>query len=200
MARSQNTAHRLIQRRDTTTEQEQQADSLITEKQPWNGIMHGQNLDILLASALLTLPMLILGTALMSMVYMYQMPDQSSTYSIGNSTGIALGSAYYVDISSSRLANLSSIASIVSMLLMSAAMVLFSYPLSRRFTEDCDRHRESILPSPYQLTIMIKLVGGQPLALWSYIKYALGSKHKRINVVPNLSHTVLISTGFLILT
>ena len=46
---------------------------------------------------------------------------------------------------------------------------------------------------------MIKLVGGQPLALWSYVKYALGSKYKRIDVVPNLSSTVLISTGFLIL-
>ena len=200
MARSQNTAHRLLQRRDTTTEQEQQANSLMTEKQPWKGIMNGQNLDILLASALLTLPMIILGIALMSMVHKYQMPDHNSTYSTGNRTGIALGSAYYVNISSSRLANVSSIASTVSMLLMSAAMVLFSYPLSRRLTENCDRHRESTLPSPYQLTIMIKLIGGQPLALWSYIRYALGSKHKRIDVVPNLSHTVLISTGFLILT
>ncbi len=200
MARSQNTAHRLIQRRDTTTEQEQQANSLMTEKQPRKGIMDGQNLDILLASALLTLPMLILGIALMSMVHKYQMPDHSSTYSTGNRTGIALGSAYYVNISSSRLANVSSIASTVSMLLMSAAMVLFSYSLSRRLTENCDQHRESTLPSPYQLTIMIKLVGGQPLALWSYIRYALGSKHKRIDVVPNLSHTVLISTGLLVLT
>ena len=118
----------------------------------------------------------------------------------GNRTGIALGSAYYVNIISSRLANVSSIASTVSMLLMPAAMVLFSYPLSRGFTEDCDRHREFTLPSPYQLRMMIKLVGGQPLALWSYIMYALGSKHKRIDVVPNLSHTVLISTGFLNLT
>ena len=149
MARSQNTALRLIQRQDTIKEQGQQTDSLMTEKQPWKGIMNGENLDILLASALLTLPMLILGTVLMSMVNMYQMPDQNSTYSTGNRTGIALGSAYYVNISSSRLANVSSIASTVSMLLMSAAMVLFSYPLSRRFTEDCDRHRESTLPSPY---------------------------------------------------
>ena len=136
--------------------------------------MNGQTLDILLTSALLTLPMLILGTVLMSMVHMHQMPDQNSNYSTGNRTGIALGSAYFVNISSSRLANVSSIVSTVSMLLMSAAMVLFSYPLSHRFTKDCDRHRESTLFSPYQLTIMIKLVGGQPLALWSYLKYALG--------------------------
>ena len=100
MARSQNTAHRLIQRRDANTEQEQHANSLMTEKRLWKGIMNGQNLDILLASALLTLPMLILGIALMSMVYIYQMPDHNSTYSTGNRTGIALGSPYYVNISS----------------------------------------------------------------------------------------------------
>ena len=172
MARSQNTAHNPLQYQDTIAEQEQQVDSLMTEKQPWKGIMKGQNLDILLASTLLTLPMSIFGIALNSMVHMYQMPDQDSTYSTGNRTGVALGSAYYVNISSSRLANISSIASTVSMLLMSAAMVLYSYPSSRRLTGDCDRHRESTLPSPYQLTIMVKLVSGQPLALWSYVKYA----------------------------
>ena len=148
MARSQNTAHNPLQCQDTIAEQEQQVDSLMTEKQLWKGIMKGQNLDILLASTLLTLPMTILGIALISMVHMYQMPDQNSTYSTGNRTGIALGSAYYVNISSSRLANISSIASTVSMLLMSAAMVLYSYPLWRRLTGDCDRHRESTLPSP----------------------------------------------------
>ncbi|KAL8933183.1 MAG: hypothetical protein Q9216_006482 [Gyalolechia sp. 2 TL-2023] len=151
-----------------------------------NGIMNGAKLEIGLASAMMLIPMLALSAILMALVYSHQMPDNSSTYTIGNETAKSLGSAYYVDYSATTLVYIASLSSTIATLLLSAAMVLFSYFLASKFAKQSDNGEDSLLPSPYQLELVIRIIDGRLMALWSYILYFFGSKQNRIRIMPIL--------------
>lgn len=148
----------------------------------------GQKLEIGLASALLIIPMLTLAALLIGLVYYYRMPDHFSSYSLDNQTALPLGSAYYINYSSTTLVYIASLSSTLSTLLIPAAMLLYSFVLANDLAKDSDQAAVSKLPSPFQLEMLIKMVDGQLLVLWSYIRYALSSKRRRILIVPSLQH------------
>ena len=156
--------------------------------QPLDSKMGGQKLEIGFASALLTIPMLTLAALLIGLVYEYRMPDHSSSYSFDNQTALPLGSAYFVNYSSTTLVYIASLSSTLSTLLIPAAMLLYSYVLANDLAKDSDQAAMSNLPSPFQLNMLIKMVEGRLMVLWSYVRYALGSKRRGINIVPSLQH------------
>ena len=161
------------------------------KSQPLDSKMGGQKLEIGFASALLIVPMFTLAALLIGLVYKYRMPDQLSSYSLDNQTALPLGSAYYVNYSSTTLVYIASLSSTLSTLLIPAAMLLYSFVLANDLAKKSDRAAVSNLPSPFQLNMLIKMVDGQLLVLWSYIRYALGSKRQRIDVVPSLQHAFI---------
>ena len=167
--------------------------------QPLNGKMRGQKLEIGLASALLIVPMLTLAALLIGLVYGYRMPDHNSSYSLDNQTAIPLGSAYFVNYSSTTLVYLASLSSTLSTLLIPTAMLLYSFVLANDLAKDSDQAALSNLPSPFQLDMLIKMVEGRLMVLWSYACYAFGSKRRRINIVPSLQHasTALLALAVL---
>lgn len=149
--------------------------------------MNGVNLEIGLASATLLIPMLALSAILMALVFSHQMPKNSSTYAIlGNGTAESLGSAYYVDYSVTTLVYIALLSSTVATLLLSAAMVLFSCLLASRYAKQSDNGEDSVLESPYQLELLIHIVDGRLMALWSHLLYLFGSKQNRIRIMPVL--------------
>ena len=168
-------------------------------KPRWRGIMGGQYLDIFLASISLIVPMLALSAVLLGLVYTHLMPNNASTYSDGNSTGIELGQAYYVNYSATRLVFIASVSSTLSTVLITAAMVLVSYPIAHDLAVKSDEDAVSKLPSPYQLSLIIKALDGKPQALWSILSYALGSKRRRVGLVPNLWKAVAMLAGLVLL-
>ena len=169
------------------------------KSQPLNSKMGGQKLEIGFASALLIIPMLTLATLLIGLVYKYRMPDHSSSYSVNNQTALPLGSAYFVNYPSTTLVYIASLSSTLSTLLIPAAMLLYSFVLAKDLAKDFDQAAVSNLPSPFQLDMLIKMVDGQLLVLWSFIRYALGAKRRRINIVPSLQHasTALLALAVL---
>ena len=158
------------------------------KSQPLDSKMSGQKLEIGFASALLIVPMLTLATLLIGLVYRHRMPDHFSSYSLDNQTALPLGSAYYVNYSSTTLVYIASLSSTLSTLLIPAAMLLYSFVLANDLAKDSDQAAVSNLPSPFQLDMLIKMVEGRLMALWSYIRYAFGSNRRRINIVPSLQH------------
>ena len=158
------------------------------KSQPLDSKMSGQKLEIGFASALLIVPMLTLATILIGLVYRHRMPDHFSSYSLDNQTALPLGSAYYVNYSSTTLVYIASLSSTLSTLLIPAAMLLYSFVLANDLAKDSDQAAVSNLPSPFQLDMLIKMVEGRLMALWSYIRYAFGSRRRRINIVPSLQH------------
>ncbi|KAL8749095.1 MAG: hypothetical protein Q9199_007900 [Rusavskia elegans] len=65
-------------------------------------------------------------------------------------------------------------------------MVLFSYLLASKFAKQSDNGEDSLLPSPYQLELLIRIIDGRLMALWSYLLYLFGPKQKRIRIMPVL--------------
>ena len=164
-----------------------------------NGIMGGAKLEIGLASATILIPMIALSAVLMASVYSCQMPDNNSSYSFGNGTAIPLGSAYYVNYSATTLVYIASLSSTVATLLLSAAMVLFSYLLASKMAYQSDNAEVLLLPSPYQLELLIRMIDGRMMALWSYVLYFVGSKQNRIRIMPVLWHASALLMALVLL-
>ena len=151
------------------------------------GTMRGQFLEVSLASCLLIMPMLGLSIALIGLVYTELMPDNRSTYSEGNRTDIPLGSsAYYISYSATRLAFIASASSTLATVLITPAMVLFSYLAAHYMAISSDAQHIRRLPSPYQLELLIRILDARFMAIWSFILYGLGLKKKRVRIIPEL--------------
>ena len=163
------------------------------------GIMGGWVLEIGLASAMLILPMLILTAVLLALVLGHQMPDHNSTYSYNNETELPLGSAYFIDYSATTLVYIASLSSTLATLLVSAAMILFSYSLARSMVLKSDANNASELPSPFQLQLLIRIVDGRLTALGSYLMYVLGRKQRKVTVVPVLWQAVAMMLALVLL-
>ena len=164
-----------------------------------DGKMGGQKLEIGLASALLIAPMLTLAALLIGFVYRYRMPDHFSSYSIDNQTALPLGSAYFVNYSSTTLVHIASLSSTLSTFLIPAAILLYSFVLANDLAKDSDQAAVSNLPSPFQLDMLIKMIEGRLMVLWSYIRYAFGSKWRRINIVPSLQYAFIVLLALVVL-
>ena len=150
------------------------------------GIMGGWQLEIGLASVVLILPMFVLTTLLLALVFGHQMPYHSSTYSYNNETELPLGAAYFVNYSATTLVYIASLASTLATLLISTAMILFSYSLARSMTLESDANNAPKLPTPFQLQLLIMLVDGRLTALGSYLLYVFSKKQRQVAVVPML--------------
>lgn len=163
------------------------------------GIMGGWALEIGLASALLILPMLVLTAVLLALIYGHQMPNHNSTYSYNNETQLPLGTAYYVNYSATTLVYIASLSSTLATLLISAAMMLFSYSLARGMAQRSDANDAAGLPSPFQLQLLIRMVDGRLTALWSYLLYVLSGKRRKVAVVPVLWQAVSMMLALVML-
>jgi hypothetical protein len=120
--------------------------------------------------------MITLSAVFRALVDSCQMPDNNSSYSFGNRTAIPLGSVYHVNYSATTIVYIASLSSTVATLLLSAAMLLFSYLLASKMAYHSDNAELALLPSPYQLELLIRMIDGRLMALWSYVLYFVGSK------------------------
>ena len=168
-------------------------------KRPWKGTMGGSSLEILLASAFLVVPMVALTVTLIALVFRHQMPDNNSSYSYENETALALGSAFYVDYSSTTLVYIASLSSTLATLLISAAMLLFSFSLAQDIATNSDRAAASHLPSPYQMDLLIRMIDGRLMVLGSYLLYVCGLKKRRTRIVPVVRHAFSVLGAFVLL-
>ena len=163
------------------------------------GIMGVWQLEIGLTSVVLILPMFVLTTLLLALVFGHQMPNHSSTYSYNNETELPLGSAYFVNYSATTLVYIASLASTLATLLISAAMILFSYSLARNMTLESDANNAPKLPTPFQLQLLIRMVDGRLTALVSYLLYVAGKKQGQVTVVPLLLKAVAMMLALALL-
>ena len=123
--------------------------------------------------------MLILTVTLMALVFAHQMPDHNSTYSDDTGTDFPLGSAYYVDFSSTTLAYIASLSSTFATVLISAGMMLFSYPIACEIAVRPDDYDIAHLPTLFQLQLLIRMIDGRVTALWSYFMYLFSGKQRK---------------------
>ena len=149
--------------------------------------IHGAIDDIAWASLILTVPMLALTLIFLVLVYHYQVP---------NATGDS--AAYLVNYSATRLITISSWTSTAASIILPFAMILLSYPISRSHLVQSTAADGSSLPTPYQLSLLVGMLGGGLGSLWQYILYHFWRRKSRDTAI--LSAATAGIVGFSILS
>ncbi|CAI4216005.1 unnamed protein product [Parascedosporium putredinis] len=108
--------------------------------------------DIVTGTLMLTLPLLICNITLLSIVFLYRIPESSAeTLSRG---------AVYLDISATLFTTIASWSSTVSPLLAGFMILLASYPAAAHMVRGYRESRAEALPTPYQFAMMLQYRSG----------------------------------------
>lgn len=114
--------------------------------------MQGQMFDIVTGTLMLTLPLLICNITLISIIFLYRIPESSAeTLSRG---------AVYLDISATLFTTIASWSSTVSPLLAGFMILLASYPAAAHMVRGYRESRAEALPTPYQFSMMLQYRAG----------------------------------------
>jgi hypothetical protein len=162
---------------DNTKTQISSQTNTISPKGPLIGpasTSNGGPWEILTAFVVVTFPLTILSAALIGVVMAYRIKQSPS--SIPNSSPEVDNGVYYVNLSASTVALISSYSSTVAPLAAGFAMTLVFYSLSRHIVRDSQKQITTNLPTPYQIGLLITLRSGGVGSLWPWIKYTFTGK------------------------
>lgn len=189
------TAKHAIPIQKKTQERDQLLESKLEEPgtTKFSGLMGSYKLNIFTAWFLSTVPMAVLAISFIVVVNHTQPTSPpGSFYSDGQQANIPLGSAFYSETPSTRLTFIASFSSTLATTMLPAIMALFSYTIALAVSKESDLEAQHQLPSPYQLDLLINILGGSLQALWSFAMYVFGPKRKRVAVVPQLWKATLL--------
>ncbi len=129
--------------------------------------------EIVLACAVIAVPMLFLSAILLGLILYYNV-QQPLTVSDTLSFAQAAESddtAFYVDFSATRLITVASWTSSVAPVLPTFFMSLLSYSTAQSIMRASADGRYSKLPTPYQLSLLLSILGAEIGSLWQYTRY-----------------------------
>ena len=136
---------------------------------------------ILMTGAIITIPMIVVPVTLLVLVFRYQKPT-IYTNPVAELDMVTVGVApgfYYVDISATTLVFLASWVSTISMSLTTAMMGLLSYVVARDLLRRSKGATKSTLPTPFQMSLLINILSGSVLDLWTWIQSSLVRRRSR---------------------
>ena len=152
-------------------------------------------LNIVWATSLVVLPMLILSIIFIVLVYIRRVPipsvsSENNLFSDGlslvNNSG-NVRSAFFIDYDSTRLLTVASWTSTVVTFLPSWIMLLISYKLGALLL-DSPIERS---PTPFQFQLLLKLCTASYASLWSWLTYRFG-RHRETRANSIVESAVLI--------
>jgi hypothetical protein len=147
----------------------------------------GSTWDILLAFAIVSIPLTVLSAALLAVIFAFRVTE-FQTVSGTNSED----NAYYVNLSATTVTLIASYSSTAASLVVGFAMTLISYTIATNIIRESERNRVENLPNPYQIALLITMQSGSLGALWPWMKYSFTNKFKRTaGVVKVLALTAL---------
>lgn len=157
-----------------------------SQKERSQGGMHGRKRHISLLLMFLVLPLLGITTALLVVIYKKLLP-QSHFVNSQNCNGLL------VNYGASQLTSISTWISTTATLLAPAYMALLSYPIAKSMTYDLQKRRvENTLPSPYQTSLLVELLGGSLVSLWRSLQYMCSRKRARVSKLIPFSFVSLL--------
>ena len=155
----------------------------------WSRTMGSHSTNILTAWTFATIPLAILAVTFYVVVEnskqelhpgSFYHPD-SKYYMDAN-----LDSAFLSKIPSTQLTFIASFSSTSATAVLPAVMALLSYTIARSISQDSDTEDQQRLPSPYQLELLISTLNGSLLTIWSFARYCLCHKRRRVAVIGSL--------------
>jgi hypothetical protein len=153
--------------------------------------------DILIPTCVIIIPMLVLPAVLLGVIFHYKIGSDQPLFSTlqGNLTGLD-SDAYYIDVQTTTLATISSWCSSIALSLISFAMTLWTYSISRSLLHRSLTQSYTELPTPFQFALILKIVGGGMGALWDFLLYSVTWGNRRSKLSPVISAaTAVFSVG-----
>ncbi|KAJ5389220.1 uncharacterized protein N7496_000288 [Penicillium cataractarum] len=165
--------------------------------------MQGRIQEIIIAFAVMTLPLLIFSGILLGLVFHYRIKQNDFT-----SNDLAFdsdqddSSVYFVRISATTLTTVASWSSTIAPILVGFGCALVSYPVAKGLLTASENHEVAQLPTPFQLSLIVRMISsGSFSALWSWFMYSYGWRGKREHQVRAIkSLTTVLSLGILLST
>lgn len=143
--------------------------------------MGGRIKEILIAFAVMTLPMIIFSSTLLGLIFKYRVIQNgfvSDNLAFKSEQGVP--DAFFVNLSATTLIVIASWASTVAPVLVGFAVTLVSYPIARGVLSASEGADADRLPTPYQLSLMLRMLSSaSPSALWAWLKYSFGWRGRR---------------------
>lgn len=143
--------------------------------------IHGRVKEILIAFAIMTLPMIIFSAILLGLVFHFrvvQKPFASSQLAFEN--GQDDPDVIFVKINATTLNAIASWSSTIAPFVAGFAVTLVSYPVASGILSASKNSEPSHLPTPFQFSLLLRMVSnGSPSALWEWIKYSFGWRARR---------------------
>lgn len=120
-----------------------------------------------------TVPIAALTIALLVMVFRYRVkPNDVPFENLRVSSIDDEGNAVYVGLNSSFILFVTSLAGSLTPMLSGLVLFLASFPMARQLSDSIQKGSVDRLPTPYQLALTLKFLGGGVLgAVWSWILY-----------------------------
>ncbi|KAF2110525.1 hypothetical protein BDV96DRAFT_635562 [Lophiotrema nucula] len=138
-------------------------------RRSWVPVPHARR--ILLACSIVVIPMMVFTIIMIWAVFAHSLgrsdcpfPELCPGQDLVNST---LAAHYYIDFSAGRLAFISSLSSTISFALVSVLMMIYAYSTASQLLNSSEDHsRQKVLPSPYQTSMLIRVLNAEMLALY----------------------------------
>lgn len=154
-------------------------------------------LDLLLPCAIILLPSVALAAVLLYFVLGRQVhPPQFSDPNLSFAFNQTSAAHYYVDFPTSKLSTIVGKFATAAGLATSSALLLLSWPISKRIFAHSCRGRHEQLPTPLQLTLLINVFNNGGIgAVFKYLKYhfAFGGERARIPSFVTVAVAILAS-------
>ena len=162
---------------------------------PEEGIS-GAAYDIAFASLFSTIPVLVLASTLLAIVFANRLDDSSSTTLPFPNPTVDEPGVYYVDFDSNNLTTVASWASSVALLVPGFTMTLLWYRIAHAMQRDSRDETASSLPTPWQFGLLLALRTGGLQPLWGWLSYLFTRRRRRQSPLLRLAGSILALSVF----
>lgn len=143
--------------------------------------IRGKKKGILLAFAVMTIPMLLFSSLLLGLVYHYRVvfsgfESTDLSFEVDNNAP----DVFYVALSATTLTTIASWSSTIAPLLVGYAVTLGSYLTAGEMLRAVGGNQPEALPTPHQFSLMLQILSnGSVGSLWSWLRYSFGWRNER---------------------
>ena len=137
--------------------------------------IQGRVRQIIIAFAVMVLPMLFLSALLLGLIFFHRVPP--NVYYVPDDLGLEqdYSNAYLVNFSATTLVTVASWSSTVSPVLIGFAITLASYPTAKDLLTASNLRDTAHLPTPFQFSLIVNAMSSSPFTLlWNWSAYTFG--------------------------
>jgi len=148
---------------------------------------------VVAACALVFIPITLFTIVLLSLVFRYEINEATCPYHEmcpgSNRMNRTTNSHYYIDFPAARLVFIASWSSTISFASVGILMAIYGHLASHQLIHDSgSENSKTLLPSPYQTSLIVRAVNGDFLVLWELFSRKIKSIFWKMEQEPEDQH------------